>query len=157
MKDAELMGARAAVIVGRGFEERKQIDLRLLHGSLIRSVLNDTSNEEIGEIHSALREKVKTFDSDGLEQMGFDLRNKQAARDPHEGFTVQTDFATLYIHLIRLLSYVKTYSSKPVELSFPVCSSVQQTHQYARAPEPASFTTSTSQLFSRPNRSSHSF
>ena len=121
MKDAELLGARAAVIVGKEFEERKQIDLRLLHGSLIRSVLNDTSNEEVGEIHEALREKVKGFDSNGLEQMGFDLRNKREARDAREGFTIQTDFATLYINLIRLLSYVKTYSSQPVNIQFSVC------------------------------------
>lgn len=47
LKDAELMGARAAIIVGRQFEQNQSIDIRLLHKPLISSVLRNEESEEV--------------------------------------------------------------------------------------------------------------
>ena len=69
MTDAELMGARVAVIIGKEYVEKGNLELRLLHKQLIRSVLNDEAKDSVGDIHEVLREKVRKFDVDRLEQL----------------------------------------------------------------------------------------
>lgn len=117
LKDAELAGARLAIIIGKQYEENSTIDLRLLHKSLIQDVLlhRETPSADVGEIHSALREKVEGFDVQRLEQLGFDLlRVGDNGKNGEDGFTIHSGFSNLYWNLIQTLSCVKVYSSKPI-------------------------------------------
>ena len=71
------MGARVAVIIGKEYVEKGNLELRLLHKQLIRSVLNDEAKDSVGDIHEVLREKVRKFDVDRLEQLGFKLKTTE--------------------------------------------------------------------------------
>lgn len=110
------MGARAAIIVGKQFEQTQAVDIRLLHKPLIRSVLRGEDSAEVGAIHEALRKKVLDFDVNRLEQLGYDLRGErlQGGKESMEndGFTIRSGFSNAYWNLIQTLSCVKAYSSK---------------------------------------------
>lgn len=109
------MGARAAIIVGKQFEQNQTVDIRLLHKPLIRSVLCGGENTEVGAIHETLRKKVLGFDEDRLEQLGYDLRGKHLRGKEsmeNDGFTIHSGFSNVYWNLIQTLSCVKAYSSK---------------------------------------------
>ena len=84
LKDAELMGARAAIIVGRQFEQNQSIDIRLLHKPLISSVLRNEESEEVGAIHEALRKKILGFDVNRLQQLGYDLKGESVGKQSME-------------------------------------------------------------------------
>ena len=110
------MGARAAIIVGKQFEQTQTVDIRLLHKPLIRSVLRGEESAEVGAIHEALRKKVLGFDVNRLGQLGYDLRGErlQGGKESMEndGFTIRSGFSNAYWNLVQTLSCVKAYSSK---------------------------------------------
>ena len=114
LKDAELMGARAAIIVGRQFEQNQSIDIRLLHKPLISSVLRNEESEEVGAIHEALRKKILGFDVNRLQQLGYDLKEESAEKQSMEtdGYSIRCGFSNVYWNLVQTLSCVKTYSSR---------------------------------------------
>lgn len=114
LKDAELMGARAAIIVGRQFEQNQSIDIRLLHKPLISSVLRNEKSEEVGTIHEALRKKILGFDVNRLQQLGYDLKGESAEKQSMEtdGYCIRCGFSNVYWNLVQTLSCVKTYSSR---------------------------------------------
>lgn len=114
LKDAELMGARAAIIVGRQFEQNQSIDIRLLHKPLISSVLRNEESEEVGAIHEALRKKILGFDVNRLQQLGYDLKGESAEKQSMEtdGYSIRCGFSNVYWNLVQTLSCVKTYSSR---------------------------------------------
>lgn len=114
LKDAELMGARAAIIVGRQFEQNQSIDIRLLHKPLISSVLRNEKSEEVGTIHEALRKKILGFDVNRLQQLGYDLKGESAEKQSMEtdGYSIRCGFSNVYWNLVQTLSCVKTYSSR---------------------------------------------
>ena len=104
------MGARVAVIIGKEYVEKGNLELRLLHKHLIRSVLNDEASDAVGDIHDVLREKVRGFDIDHLEQLGFRLRSTEELTKT-DGYSIYSGFSNLYWNLIQTLSCVKTYSA----------------------------------------------
>lgn len=114
LKDAELIGARAAIIVGRQFEQNQSIDIRLLHKPLISSVLRNEESEEVGAIHEALRKKILGFDVNRLQQLGYDLKGESAEKQSMEtdGYSIRCGFSNVYWNLVQTLSCVKTYSSR---------------------------------------------
>ena len=114
LKDAELMGARAAIIVGRQFEQNQSIDIRLLHKPLISSVLRNEESEEVGAIHEALRKKILGFDVNRLQQLGYDLKGESVKKQSMEtdGYSIRCGFSNVYWNLVQTLSCVKTYSSR---------------------------------------------
>ena len=77
LRDAELMGSRVAVIVGNQFDKSERIDLRLLHKELIGDVWRKEESEGVGKIHSVLREKVRQFDMERLQQLGYDITRQE--------------------------------------------------------------------------------
>ena len=110
------MGCRLAVIVGNQYDKNEMIDLRLLHKDLIENVLNHSESENVGIVHSELREKVESFDLDRLTQLGYKfntgIQMKENTSMENDGFVIRCGFSTLYWNLIQSLSCIKTYSSK---------------------------------------------
>ena len=88
------MGARVAVIIGKEYVEKGNLELRLLHKQLIRSVLNDEAKDSVGDIHEVLREKVRKFDVDRLEQLGFKLRTTEEPMKT-DGYSIRYWFSSV--------------------------------------------------------------
>ena len=117
--DAELMGARVAIIAGKEFASGGNLDVRLLHRNVIRNVWR---NEETGkqgrngetgkgeEICDVLRKKILGFDRNRLEQLGFDLV-KEGGDMKSDGYTISSGFGELYWNLVPTLSCVKSYQN----------------------------------------------
>ena len=117
--DAELMGARVAIIAGKEFASGGNLDVRLLHRNVIRNVWR---NEETGkhggngetgkgeEISDVLRKKILGFDRNRLEQLGFDLV-KEGGDMKSDGYTISSGFGELYWNLVQTLSCVKSYQN----------------------------------------------
>ena len=119
LMDAELMGARVAVIAGKEFAMGGNLEVRLLHRNVIRDVWR---NEEMGkrggnvetkkkeEISDMLREKILGFDRSRLEELGFDLV-KEGGDMKSDGYTISSGFGELYWNLVQTLSCVKSYQN----------------------------------------------
>lgn len=117
--DAELMGARVAIIAGKEFAMGGNLDVRLLHRNVIRDVWRNEETRKHGgnvetrkreEISDVLREKILGFDRSRLEELGFDLV-KEGGDMKSDGYTISSGFGELYWNLVQTLSCVKSYKN----------------------------------------------